>query len=144
MTTAEELYPLVTEAIQRAETLEDLGAPNVCSAYLDVSKLEEKVAELLPASDPEGMLARRGAVRAAVAAKEFARARMLAERFLADAELDDTPWGWPTNGWAGSSRHLTTHRQPGLRSHEGICESPEREEDVHHFHRLLVEIFRRG
>jgi len=90
MTTAEELYPLVTEAIQRAETLEDLEAPGVHSAYLDVSKLEEKVAELLPASDPEGVLARRGAVRAAVAAKEFARARMLAERFLADADLDES------------------------------------------------------
>ncbi len=81
----EQLYPLVSEAIRRAETLEDLGAPGKCSAYLDVSLLEEKVAEVLPASDPEGALARRGAVRAAVAAQELGRAQQLVERFLAEA-----------------------------------------------------------
>lgn len=84
----DELYPLVSEAIRRAETLEDLGAPGACSAYQDVSLLEEKVAEVLPASDPEGALARRGAVRAALAAKELARAQQLAERFLAEAGDD--------------------------------------------------------
>lgn len=84
------LYPLITEAIRRAETLEDLRAPGVHAAYLDVSLLEEKVAEVLPASDPEGALARRGAVRAALAARELTRARQLSDRFLAevgDAEL---------------------------------------------------------
>jgi hypothetical protein len=85
------LYPLVSEAIRRAETLEDLGAPGAHSAYLDVSLLEERISAALPASDPEGALARRGAVRAALAAKEFTRARQLAERFLVetgdDAEL---------------------------------------------------------
>ena len=82
------LYPLVTEAIRRAETLEDLGAPGTRSAYLDVSLLEEKIAEVLPISDPEGALARGGAVRAALAAKEVARARQLCERFLMEAEAD--------------------------------------------------------
>lgn len=82
------LYPLVTEAIRRAETLEDLRAPGVHAAYLDVSLLEEKVAEFLPASDPEGALARRGAVRAALAARELGRAQQLAERFLAEADAD--------------------------------------------------------
>jgi hypothetical protein len=82
------LYPLVTEAIRRAEFLEDLHAPGVYTAYSDVSLLEEKVAELLPASDPEGALARRGAVRAALAARELGRARQLAERFLAEAQGD--------------------------------------------------------
>ena len=85
------LYPLVSEAIRRAETLEDLGAPGARSAYLDVSLLEERISEALPASDPEGALARRGAVRAALAARELTRARRLAERFLVetgeDAEL---------------------------------------------------------
>ncbi len=84
----EQLYPLVSEAIQRAETLEDLGAPGTCAAYLDVSLLEEKVAEFLPASDPEGALARRGAVRAALAARELTRAQQLAERFLAESAED--------------------------------------------------------
>lgn len=82
------LYPLVTEAIRRAETLEDLQAPGARSAYLDVSLLEERIAELLPVSDPEGTLARRGAVRAALAARESARAQQLTERFLDEAGCD--------------------------------------------------------
>jgi hypothetical protein len=82
------LYLLVTEAIRRAEALEDLRAPGMHNAYSEVSLLEEKVAELLPASDPEGALARRGAVRAALAAREPGRAQKLTERFLAEAEAD--------------------------------------------------------
>lgn len=80
------LYPLVTEAIRRAEILEDLHSPNARAAYAEVSLLEAKIAELLPASHPEGALARRGAVRAALAARELARAQQLAERFLAEAD----------------------------------------------------------
>lgn len=82
------LYPLISEAIRRAEILEDLRAPGAQAAYLDVSILEEKVAEALPASDPEGALARRGAVRAALAGREPARAKQLTERFLAEPEAD--------------------------------------------------------
>jgi hypothetical protein len=85
---AELFYPLVTEAIRRAETLEDLGAPGTSAAFLDVSLLEEKIAETLPASDPEGALARRGAVRAALSARDPGRARQLAERFLAEPDID--------------------------------------------------------
>jgi hypothetical protein len=85
--TAEELYPLVTEAIRRAETLEDLRAPGTAQAYREVSLLEEKIAETLPASDPEGAIARRGAVRAALSAREYGRARELVERFLAEDEV---------------------------------------------------------
>lgn len=81
-------YPLVTEAIRRAETLEDLRAPGTSAAYLDVSLLEEKIAETLPASDPEGAVARRGAVRAAVSAGDLERVRTLTERFLAEDEVD--------------------------------------------------------
>ncbi|HEX3556635.1 MAG TPA: hypothetical protein VIA62_25720 [Thermoanaerobaculia bacterium] len=82
----ESLYPLITEAIRRAETLEDLQAPGARSAYLTVSLLEERIAEFLPASDPEGALARRGAVRAALTAGEINRAQKLAGRFLAEAD----------------------------------------------------------
>jgi hypothetical protein len=85
----EELYPLVTEAIRRAEVLEDLRAPGARPAYLDVSLLEERVAECLPASDPEGALARRGAVRAALSANEPVRARHLAEQYRAETGADD-------------------------------------------------------
>lgn len=83
------LYPLISEAIQRAETLEDLRAPGAHAAYLDVSLLEEKIAEVLPASDPEGALARRGAVRAALAARKPDRAQQLVDRFLAETGDDD-------------------------------------------------------
>ena len=55
-------------------------------AHRDVSLLEERVAKLLPASNPEGALARRGAVRAAVAAHDFARADALAERYCAETD----------------------------------------------------------
>ena len=82
------LYPLITEAIQRAETLEDLGAPGAQAAHLDVSLLEERIAGLLPASDPEGALARRGAVRAALAGRDLSRAKQLADRFLVEAECE--------------------------------------------------------
>jgi hypothetical protein len=82
------LYLLVAEAIRRTEILEDLRAPGMHTAYSEVSLLEEKVAELLPASDPEGALARRGAVRAALAARELGRAQKLAERFLAEADAE--------------------------------------------------------
>ncbi len=79
------LYPLVTEAIRRAETLADMGAPGARDAHLEVSLLEEKIAESLPVSDPEGALARRGAVRAAIAARDFGRVRLLSARFLKEA-----------------------------------------------------------
>jgi len=82
------LYLLVTEAIRRAEKLEDLRSSSTYTAYSEVSLLEEKVAELLPASNPEGALARRGAVRAALAAREPLRAQQLAERFLAEDDAD--------------------------------------------------------
>lgn len=85
----EALYPLMTEAIRRAETLEDLRAPGACSAYLDVSLFEEKVAEVLPVSLAEGRIARRGAVRAALKARDYARAEELTQRYLAEAEAPE-------------------------------------------------------
>lgn len=87
MMTIDDLYPQVTEAILRAERLEDRDDPGMQTAYHEVSLIEEKIAELLPASDLEGAIARWGAVRAAVVAKDSARAQQLAERFLAEAGL---------------------------------------------------------
>lgn len=76
---ARALYPRLTEAIRRAEALgTDLKAP---AAYLEVSKLEERIADLLPASNPEGLLARRGAIRAATAAGDTQRASALRARW---------------------------------------------------------------
>ena len=82
------LYPLVTEAIRRAEVLDDLNAPGAAPAYLDVSLLEAKLAELLPVSDVEGAIARRGAVRAAVAAGDLPRAQELWARYAAEPGAD--------------------------------------------------------
>ncbi len=82
--TLDSLYLVVTEAIQRAETLDDLHAPGAQQAHLDVSLIEERIAEVAPASEPEGAVARRGAVRAAVKAKDHQRAKNLADRFLAE------------------------------------------------------------
>lgn len=89
MMTIDQIYPMLTEAILRAETYEDLGLPNVRWAYQQVSQLEEKVAELLPASNSQGALARRGAVRAALSAKDLPRAQQLAARFLAETGLGE-------------------------------------------------------
>lgn len=79
------LYLLVTEAIRRAEVLTDLRAPGAPAAHMDVSLLEERIADLVPALDPEGAIARRGAVRAAAAAGDASRARALATRYGAEA-----------------------------------------------------------
>jgi len=82
------LYALVTEAIRKSEVLEELNAPGARGAYLDVSLLEERIASLLPASDDEGAIARRGAVAAAIDAHEFGRAQELAARFSAEDGID--------------------------------------------------------
>jgi hypothetical protein len=83
------LYPLVTEAIRRPEALEDRRAPDARRAFGEVSRLEERIASLLLRSDYEGVIARRGAVRAAINAHEFDRARELAARFEGEDAIDD-------------------------------------------------------
>lgn len=86
----ETLYPLVTEAIRRAEQLDEVGDPGARQAYLDVSMLEELIASVLPQSDVEGAIARRGAVTAAKAAHEFRRAEDLEARFSAEGRAGDS------------------------------------------------------
>jgi len=78
----DELNTRVSDAILRAERLEDAGdAVATRTAYFDVSILEEEIADLLPATDREGQIARWGAVNAAMRAELFFRARDLAERY---------------------------------------------------------------
>jgi hypothetical protein len=81
------LYQPVTEAILAAEALETKG-PSVeaAHAYLTVSFIEEEIAGELPASAEEGAIARRGAVRAALAAGLPTRAKVLAERYMAEPD----------------------------------------------------------
>jgi hypothetical protein len=80
------LNTLVTGAIWRAEQLEEQGVPSAPLAWAEVSSLEEELAKALPASQPEGRIARRGAVRAALKARDFTRAQALTEAYLAEKD----------------------------------------------------------
>jgi len=82
------LYTLVSEAIRRAEVLEDLHAPGAADAYRDVSRLEERIAGLVPPVGAEGAIARRGAVTAAISGKEPQRAIELVDRFSSEPDVD--------------------------------------------------------
>jgi hypothetical protein len=77
-------------AILRAEKAEARHeSVRAAEAYFEVSCLEEEIAEGLPAHDPEGAIARRGVVRAALSAQQYARALDLAERYLNDASAPE-------------------------------------------------------
>jgi hypothetical protein len=78
------LNRLVTDAIWRAEELESRGIPSASLAWGEVSSLEEDLAKAHPVAEPEGRIARRGAVRAALKAGDYARAYALADRYLAE------------------------------------------------------------
>lgn len=85
----ETLYTKVSEAIWRAEQMGDPNAPEAKAAFLEVSRLEEEIAKLLPVDNPEGMIARRGAVGAAISGGAEWRARALAERFSGEPGASD-------------------------------------------------------
>jgi hypothetical protein len=79
------LNTLVSGAIWRAEQLEAHGIRSASHAWAEVSSLEEEIAKGLSASEPEGRIARRGAVRAALKAGDHARAYALAESYCGEA-----------------------------------------------------------
>lgn len=83
------LHTLVSSAIWRAEQLEDHAPSTAPRAWAEVSLLEEELAKALPFAQPEGRIARRGAVRAALKAGDFSRAQALAERYLAEKEISE-------------------------------------------------------
>src|SRR5437763_16825992 len=78
------LHSLVTGAIWRAEQLEEQRKEGASLAWAEVSSLEEQLATALPVTLPEGRIARRGAVRAALKARDLARAHALAKRYLSE------------------------------------------------------------
>jgi hypothetical protein len=78
------LNSLVTGAIWRAEELETRGIPSASLAWSEVSSLEENLARAHPVSEGQGRIARRGAVRAALKARDYSRAYALADRYLAE------------------------------------------------------------
>jgi hypothetical protein len=79
---SDELNTLVTNAIVHAEE-QELGSDDSKRAWAMVSSLEEKLAVATPISSPEGRLARRGAILAALKAEEYGRSNELAENYPA-------------------------------------------------------------
>ena len=83
-----ELYRAVTEAIFEAEASEAEGrARDAALAYQRVSRIEEQIAAILPASEPEGALARQGIVTAALSAGDVKRAVERARVYGAEGGL---------------------------------------------------------
>jgi hypothetical protein len=82
--TYDTLNTLVTSAIWRAEQLDELGLETACSAWSEVSTIEERLAKTMTAKEAEGRIARRGAVRAALKAQDHVRAQDLVERYVAE------------------------------------------------------------
>ncbi|MBM4044023.1 MAG: hypothetical protein FJ279_02830 [Planctomycetes bacterium] len=82
--TVDELHALVSSAIWRAEQLDGLDLETSTSAWAEVSRVEEELAKVLSIKDAEGRIARRGAVRAALKAKDYARAQDLAQRYAGE------------------------------------------------------------
>jgi len=83
------LNALVSGAIWRAEQLDDLGV-ETASAWLEVSRLEEALAKVLPAKQAEGRIARRGAVRAALKANDHVRAQTLVDSYVSETGIPKT------------------------------------------------------
>lgn len=81
------LRTLVTGAIWKAQELEAMGLPAE-SAWLEVSRIQERLLETLPLSSAEGRVARRGALRSALKAGDAVRAAQLAEQLFEEARQD--------------------------------------------------------
>jgi hypothetical protein len=84
------LHTLVTGAIWYAEQLEEQRIGSASVGWAEVSLIEEELANELPVFKPEGRIARRGAVRAALKARDFARADSLAKRYLAEKDAPES------------------------------------------------------
>jgi hypothetical protein len=84
----DELYAQVTDAIRRSEHLAREGRARDAAIACDaVSRLEERIAEILPADDPEGALARQGVVTAALDAGDVTRAIGRARSYASEEGL---------------------------------------------------------
>ena len=78
-----DLNARVTEAILRAERLLG-GSDQAQEAFREVGRIEESIADLMPAHDIEGEIARLGAVTAALSAAVPLRALLLVDRYLTE------------------------------------------------------------
>ncbi len=79
-----ELNQEVTGAIYFVDQLTDRESAGARAVYARISRLEEEIATLVPASKVEGAFARRGAVRAAMDAGDERRATDLAATYVRD------------------------------------------------------------
>lgn len=87
----ESLYRDVTEAVLRAESAERAkDVRRTAEEYFRVSCLEEKIARELPPDEPNGAIARRGVVTAALAAKRYDRALEFTKRYLDEPGATDS------------------------------------------------------
>jgi hypothetical protein len=84
------LNSLVTDAIWRAEELEDRSIPSASLAWAEVSSIEEDLAKALAVFAADGRIARRGAVRAALKSGNYTRAYTLADRYLAEENAPES------------------------------------------------------
>jgi hypothetical protein len=87
---ADTLNSLVSSAIWRAEQLEGRGISAATQAWLEVSSVEGELAKVLPATESEGRIARRGAVRAALKAKDHCRAENLVKTYSDEDQAPET------------------------------------------------------
>lgn len=84
------LYAMVSDAIRRAEILEETGSSDdAAEVYRQVSKLEETIAGRLPPTHVEGQIAWRGAVRSAILSCDFSRAIQLTNHLTANKEAGE-------------------------------------------------------
>jgi len=83
----DELDVLVSNAIRRAEILDELGSPAAQDAWHEVMVYEERLASILEPSALTGGIARVGSILAAFAAGKRDEAVRLASRFLAEPSL---------------------------------------------------------
>lgn len=78
-----DLYQEVTSAILYAEHLPP-DSPESYAAYAKVSQIEEEIAHRTRPEDLEGAIARRGAIAAALSARDWPRAARVADAYLAE------------------------------------------------------------
>lgn len=84
--TLADLNKAVTGAILRAEALPE--GPERRQAYVEVSELEQRIAEKTEPHELEGEIARCGAVSAAVAARQYERALRLGAHYRPDVRQE--------------------------------------------------------
>ena len=80
----DELDVLVSTAIRRAESLDEIDASSAGEAWREVMEYEKRLAAVTSPDEIAGGVARVGAIAAALAAGERAEAKALSVQYLAE------------------------------------------------------------